>query len=303
MDSDPPFGAARLRTTTKVAVLAIWLSACGGSESPTGVIPGANPPTTNTPAAFPGFDRSIYPGDATMAAWRYPTSPYYWAGYYLPAPCHRDVTWMSKYSTLTANGWGLAAIYVGQQDWAQIPQSVAVSGARATARAAESTSRDKAVAQQFAVCSASLLSADQATAEAADAVAKLKADGFPDGSTVFLDVEYVSAVSLSLLEYYRAWIAGILKDGHYKPGIYAAKSNAASLRAAALDAYKAAGSAADPPFWIASSSGFSIMQAPTSVGLDYAKLWQGGYDLTQTFGGFTLSVDANVAARKSPSAP
>jgi GH25 family lysozyme M1 (1,4-beta-N-acetylmuramidase) len=105
------------------------------------------------------------------------------------------------------------------------------------------------------------------------------------------------------LVYYQAWLAGILKDGHYKPGIYAAKSNAATLRAAALNVYKAAGSTADPPFWIASSAGFSIAQAPSAVGLDYAKLWQGGYDLTQTFGGITLFVDANVAAVRSPSAP
>src|SRR5689334_14208594 len=96
------------------------LAACGSSGSPTGVII-PNQPTNNTPVAFPGFDTGIYPGDAAMTAWRYPASPYYWAGYYLPAPCHRDVTWTSKYSTLTSMGWGLAALYVGQQDWTQIP--------------------------------------------------------------------------------------------------------------------------------------------------------------------------------------
>ena len=282
--------------------LVVAVSACGSSDSPTGVfIP--NPPSNNTPAAFPGFDTSIYPGDAAMTAWRYPASPYYWAGYYLAGPCHRDVTWTGKRSALTAMGWGLAALYVGQQDWTQIPQSIVVRGARETARAAESPIGEGSRNQQLAVCSASLLTADQGTAEAADAVTKLKADGFPDGSTIFLDVEYVSFVTPPLLEYYRAWITGILKDGHYKPGIYAAKFNATTLRVAALDAYKAAGSSADPPFWIASSSGFSIMQAPGAVGLAYAKLWQGGYDLTQTYGGFTLFIDANVAAVKSPSDP
>ena len=45
------------------------------------------------------------------------------------------------------------------------------------------------------------------------------------------------------------------------------------------------------------------MQAPSGGGLDYAKVWQGGFDLTQTYGGATLFVDANVAAAKSPSAP
>jgi hypothetical protein len=238
-----------------------------------------------------------------MTAWRRPSSPYYWAGYYLAAPCHRDVTWTGKYATLNAMGWGLAVIYVGQQDWTQIPQSVVVRGARETSRAAESPATNVIGSGQFAVCSASLLSADQGTAEAADAVAKLRAEGFPVGSTVFLDVEYVSFVTPPLLEYYRAWITGVLKDGRYKPGIYAAKFNATTLRGAALDAYKAAGSSADPPFWIASSSGFSIMQAPTAVGLDYAKLWQGGYDLTETYGGIKLFIDANVAVVKSPSVP
>jgi hypothetical protein len=290
-----------LRRVVGIA-LAATLAACGSSDSPTGVfVP--DQPSNNTPVAFPGFDTSIYPGDAAMAAWRYPTSPYRWAGYYLAAPCHRDVTWMSKYSTLTAMGWGIAAIYVGQQDWSQIPQSVVVRGARETARAAESGRGDNVLTEQLAVCSASLLNTDQGTAEAADAVAKLEADGFPHGSTVFLDVEYVSFVTPALLEYYRAWITGILKDGRYKPGIYAAKFNATTLRVAALDGYKAAGSTSDPPFWIASSSGFSILQAPTAVGLDYAKLWQGGYDLTQTYGGATLFIDANVAAMRSPSAP
>ena len=285
-----------MRRIVAITLLAA-LGACG-SDSPTGVII-PDPPTNNTPAAFPGFDTSIYPGDAAMTAWRYPASPYYWVGYYLTAPCHRDVTWTGKYSTLKGLGWGVAALYVGQQDWTQIPQSIVVRGARAS----ESPIGESARSQQLVVCSASLLSADQGTAEAADAIAKLAADGFPAGSTVFLDVEYVSAVTPPLLEYYRAWIAGILKDGRYKPGIYAAKFNVTTLRVAALDAYKAAGSTADPPFWIASSSGFSIMQAPSGVGLDYAKLWQGGYDLTQTYGGATLFIDANVAAAKSPSAP
>src|SRR5690348_3110572 len=130
-------------------VLAAASSACGGhgGETPTGIT--SPPPTNNTPTSFPGFDTSIYPGDAAMTAWRYPTSPYYWAGYYLPAPCHRDNTWASKYSTLTSMGWGLAAVYVGQQDWTQIPQAVVVHAARATARAAESSPTEKSVARQL----------------------------------------------------------------------------------------------------------------------------------------------------------
>ncbi len=275
------------------AALVAALCACGGgSRAATEPIVD---PTTN-PVAFPGFDTSIYPGDAAMSAWRYPSSPYYWSGYYLPAPCHRDVTWTSKYSTLTAMGWGVAAIYVGQQDWSQIPQSVVVRGADVAARSAESIAK-------AATCSASLLSADQGTTEAADAVARLRADGFPDRSIVFLDVEFVTSVTPALLEYYKAWIVGVLRDGRYRPGVYAAKSNATTLRVAAVDAYRSAGSNEDPPFWIASSTGFSLGASPTAVGLDFAKLWQGRFDVTEKWNGVTLLIDVDVAARKSPSAP
>ena len=283
-----------MRIRFPVATTLALLGACG-SSSKSSTEPTVNPPANVT--VFPGFDTSIYPGDATMSAWRFPSSPYYWSGYYLPAPCHRDVTWTNKYATLNAMGWGLTVIYVGQQDWTQIPQSIAVLGADRTARASQS------IASEQAVCSASLLSADQGTLEAADAVARLKADGFPDGTTVFLDVEYVSSVTPTLLTYYRAWIQGILRDGHYKPGIYAAKSNATTLYVAALDASHAAGSNDALSFWIAASSGFSLGQTPTAVGLDFAKLWQGMFDVTQTWNGKTLQIDVDVASRKSPSAP
>jgi hypothetical protein len=195
-------------------------------------------------------------------------------------------------------GWGLTAIYVGQQDWTQIPQSIVVRGANETARASQS------LASEQAVCSASLLSAEQGTLEAADAVARLKADGFPDRSIVFLDVEFVTAVTPTLLDYYRAWIAGIVRDGHYRPGIYAAKSNATTLYITCRSRRGACRRLdGQPAFWIAASSGFSLGQAPTAVGLDFAKLWQGMFDVTQTWNGKTLLIDVDVASRRSPSAP
>jgi len=283
-----------MRTRVLIAPLLALLGACG-RESKSTTDPTVTPPANVT--VFPGFDTSIYPGDATMSAWLYPSSPYYWSGYYLPAPCHRDVTWTNKYATLHAMGWGLTAIYVGQQDWTQIPQSIVVRGANETARASQS------IASEQAVCSASLLSAEQGTLEAADAVAQLKSNGFPDRTIVFLDVEFVSSVTPTLLTYYRAWITGIIRDGHYRVGIYAAKSNATTLYVAALDAARLAGSSEQPAFWIAASSGFSLGQVPTAVGLDFAKLWQGMFDVTQTWNGKTLQIDVDVASSRSPSAP
>ena len=96
----------------------------------------------------------------------------------------------------------------------------------------------------------------------------MRTDGFPDGSVIFLDVEYVTSVTSSLLDYYRAWIAAVVRDGHYRPGVYAAKSNAPVLYSAAGDAAHAAGGTETPTFWITSSAGFMAgLLVSVAVGL------------------------------------
>jgi hypothetical protein len=278
-------------TRSAAAIVAAIVSAgvataCGGSSV---TAPATGTPVTNNVVSFPGFDISLYPGDAAMRAWVSPASPYYWAGYYLAAPCHRDTSWTNKFAILRGMGWGITAIYVGQQDWSQIPQAAA-------ARAGE-------VSQQLITCSASLLSDAQGVSEAADAVAKLRADGFPDRSIIFLDVEPVTVVTPALLEYYRAWIGAVVRDGRYRPGVYASKQNAMALYTAAVEAVHSAGATEAPTFWIASSAGFTQTAAPTAVGFDFARLWQGAFDVVQTWNGVKLTVDVDVATTKSPSTP
>src|SRR5207237_1246689 len=80
---------ARSAAVAARAAVAAGLVACGADSSATA--PVTNP--TDTPTSFAGFDVSIYPGDAGMRAWLHPASPYYWSGYYLIAPCHRDGSW------------------------------------------------------------------------------------------------------------------------------------------------------------------------------------------------------------------
>lgn len=258
--------------------------ACGGTSVTS--VPAAPATPKDTTTAYPGFDIGLYPGDGSLQAWKYPSSPYRWVGYYLPSPCHRDASFSGKRPFITAVGWGTAVLYVGQQDWANMP-SIAASASRAV--------------ESQAVCSASLLSSDQGTAEAADAVAQVRAQGFPDGTTVFLDVEHVSAISQPLLDYYRAWVGGVLADGHYKPGVYAHKANAPTFYDLAIvDLH---GARYTPPFWIASWSNFSLASRPGDVGLAFAQLWQGLGGVTQTYNGVALNIDANVAAKASPSDP
>lgn len=268
----------------RAVVIALFAAAaCGGGAGSV-----TAPPVTiprDTAGAFAGFDIGLYPGDGSLQAWKYPSSPYRWVGYYLPSPCHRETSFAGKRAYMSSLGWGLAVLYVGQQDWFNM--AAAALGNRA--------------GEQPATCVTSLLSTDQGTAEAADAVGKLRADGFPDGTTVFLDVEHVNNISPALLDYYRAWVAGVLADGHYKPGVYAHKANAPTFYDQSIADLH--GTRYTPPFWIASWSGFSLSGKPTDVGLSFAQMWQGQGNVTQTWNGITLNIDANVANRASPSAP
>jgi hypothetical protein len=272
-----------------IIAAAAALGACGSDAT--------TAPTTAASVSVPGFDISIYPGEAALRAWKYPASPYRWVGYYLPAPCHHDTTWSGTHATVTSLGWGTAAIYVGQQDWAQIPLlarhwTLALDSAEASI---SRTFGSLVESVEFVTCSATLLTADQGAAEAADAITRLRADGFPNGSTVYLDVEFVKAVSPALVEYIRGWFEAVLADGRYRPGMYAAKSNAAQLFETATAAYRTAHRTDAPPFWIASSTGFSMAARPVDVGLAFATLWQGMYEATQRWGGSTLTIDVDVA--------
>ena len=280
------------------AILGVALTAaCNDTRAPTS--PTSPPPAY---AGYPGFDISHYPGDAALAAWRFPASPYHWVGYYLYAPCHRDSTWMGRYDTVKSMGWGTAVLYVGQQDWSMIPSSV-LRARRSVARPDLDRTMMSAVsaASSTVTCSASLLTSAQGMSEAADAIVKTAGEGVPSGSAIFLDVEYVSSVSPALATYVSAWITGVLADGRFQPAIYCAKSNADAVYAAAMAAYAAAGRHDAPRFWIASSSGFAITREPTDVGLEYASVWQGLFEVRETWGGFTNTIDVNVADSPSPS--
>jgi hypothetical protein len=276
--------------------------ACSDAGSPTSPLPPPPPPVYE---GYPGFDISHYPGDAALTAWRYPASPYHWVGYYLYAPCHRDSTWMGSYTKVKTMGWGTAVLYVGQQDWSMIPsailrarRSVASPNYDRTMASAASTMSAETAAP---TCSASLLTSEQGASEAADAVAKMAGEGVPEGSAIFLDVEYVSSVSPELLTYVSAWITGVLADGRFQPAIYCAKANADAIYAAAMAAYAEAGRDDAPRFWIASTRGFAITNKPTDVGLEYANVWQGMLDVSETWAGLTYRIDVNVADTPSPS--
>ena len=235
-----------------------------------------------------GFDTNIYPGDRAMRAWHADGSPYEWVGYYLPAPCHRDDSWSGKRETLAAMGWGLAVIYVGQQTW----DGVKGPSARTVALARQRGTLE---------CHRSLLGAQQGREEADDAVARTAAEGFADGTTIFLDIEYMDVVTPRMRDYYRSWIARVLADGRFRPGVYVHTRNADRIHADVVDVFSLMGVDAEPAFWIASGRGFDTDKRPADVGHVFADAWQGVLDVVQTWNGVSLPIDVNVAAVPSPS--
>ncbi len=249
----------------------------------------------------PGFDTRAYPGDSALRAWR-AASPYRWVGYYLPAPCHTDTTWVGRRAVLADMGWGVAVIFIGEQDWAATTAAgAAASTAGAAGAAGAGAAPVPAGASAGPRCTRTNLTAAKGAADADSADSSMAAEGFPRGSRVFLDVEPVDSVSTPLATYVQAWAAELLDRGHYLPALYASARNADTLRAIQATAYARARQLAAPAFWVAGGSGFDLHAAPRESPVPFATIWQRASDFTDRWGGIALIIDQDVADSPSPS--
>jgi hypothetical protein len=239
---------------------------------------------------FLGFDTHTYPGDDKMRAWKNaPNAPYRWVGYYLPAaPCHKGTSWHGKRQTLVEMGWGLAVVYVGQQTWNRTPRVRTPAQVAASKRAGTS-------------CSADYLSLSTGVEEGIDAISKTKAEGFPKGTVVFLDIERMERMPTRMRDYYKGWVATVLKDRQYRPGIYVHSHNAKAVYDDVKALYLAAGVTEEPRFWIASGRDFSTDKSPEEVGHEFAGMWQGVIDVVRKVADVALPIDINVSNWPSPS--
>ena len=249
-----------------------------------------------------------------MSAWRTPSSPYEWVGYYLQAPCHRDPSWMGKRAALTAMGWGLAVLFVGQQTFDGVPDiQLPLSFDRVVSDSRDSLPRARAgimvppteaeLLSGAVTCSRTLLTTEQGTTDAIDAVTKTASEGFAPGTVIYLDIEHMDAILASMEAYYRAWVQQVLADGRFRPGIYVHKANAASIYDGVRRAYADMGASGSAVFWVTSPTGFSIDKRPEDVGFPWASVWQGIYEVNQTYGGVTINIDVDIATNRSPSNP
>jgi hypothetical protein len=238
-----------------------------------------------------GFDTHTYPGDRTMRAWKEAEgAPYNWVGYYLPAPCHKDRSWVGTRQRLTDMGWGIAIVYVGQQTWGRTPRTLS----------ADKLAR---LLKSGATCNADLLGLDRGVLEGKDAIAVTEREGFAPRSIVFLDIERMEKMPEAMRAYYRAWARTLLKDGRYRPGVYVHKHNAQAVYDDLKAEFAAAGINEEPRIWVASGTDFDEGKAPQDVGFAFAGVWQGMLDVARAVANIKLPVDVNVSAWESPSEP
>jgi hypothetical protein len=238
-----------------------------------------------------GFDTHTFPGEKTMRAWKNePGAPYSWVGYYLPSPCHKDRSWTGQRQLLTEMGWGLAAVYVGQQTWGRKPKTL-------------SADRIAALLKTGTTCNADLLGSLRGVADGNDAIDVSFREGFARQSIIFLDIERMENMPDAMRDYYRAWARTLLADGRYRPGVYVHAHNAQVVYDDLKLEFATAGVNEEPRMWVASGRGFDEGKAPQDVGFAFAGVWQGMIDVARAVADIRLPVDVNVSAWTSPSEP
>jgi len=232
-----------------------------------------------------GFDTYQYPGDDVMKAWQAEGSPY--ETRYRKETRYVNVKKRVK-QRYRSNG-KLRTRYVTrtvrQKRVRSIPYKVAFDP-------------DKYTIDE---CNRNLPSTERGVMEGKDAISSTIGEGFPDGTVIYLDLEYMPHVPQRYRDYYVAWTKEVLADGRFTPGYYVHKSNATLVHQDVSAAFAEAGRTDAPNFWIAGGKDFHEDRKPEEIGLHFATAWQGKLDIVQRWAGFKLPIDVNVAAHRSPS--
>ena len=135
--------------------------------------------------AYAGFDRSDCPPLAMMARLKRETNLEF-VGFYLSAPSHPVTTWSGKRAALVAQGWGTAALFVGQQ---------------VTGPGSHHVTMIQGQVDSIRACQA------------------MHTEGFPAGSWVYLDLENGPPFTDAQKEYVGAWVDGV-EDLGFRAGVY-----------------------------------------------------------------------------------
>jgi len=134
--------------------------------------------------AYLGFDLNTYPGDAALPILH---KTFSFAGYWLsPPPGAKRNTWVGKRHLLQLQKFGFLLLYRGPQSGELKSSSPA---------------------------------GNRATADAANAAATAKGEGFPSHAIIFLDIEEGGRLPAKYHVYLRAWVDALARAG-YRAGVY-----------------------------------------------------------------------------------
>jgi hypothetical protein len=135
-------------------------------------------------AAYLGFDRDIYPGDAAFPVLR---KTFAFTSFWLsPPPGEKATTWLGKRDLLRKDGFGFLVLYRGRDS-------------REFKKTADGPAKGTLDAQTAAVAA--------------------KKQGFPAGTIIFLDIEEGGRLPPIYHAYLHAWFDVLAKNG-YRAGVY-----------------------------------------------------------------------------------
>lgn len=215
--------------------------------------------------AYAGIDSDEFPGLAAMAALKTESNAV-WCAYYLEAPSHSNGAWSGNRAALEAQGWGFAPVYVGQQ--------IVGPGSHKT-------------------------SPTQGSLDGADAVAKMKAEGFELGSVVFLDLENGEPFVTPQTNYVEAFCNGVEALG-YGAGVYCSHDIAAAVAEAVPSAIIWAFDV--PTLKRTTLTGDFPTPDPSGSGFPEAAIWQRADSVAISGPGYSMLVDLDVSVHSDPSA-
>ena len=144
----------------------------------------ASTPQEAPSRSYLGFDRNDYPGDDALPILR---KTFAFSSYWLsPPPGEKTNTWSGKRELLRALGFGFAVLYRGP-DSNELKTEVAAKA--------------------------------RGTREGEEAAASAKAEGFPAGTIIFLDIEEGGRLSPDYHAYIQGWLWALTQLG-YQGGFY-----------------------------------------------------------------------------------
>jgi hypothetical protein len=147
-------------------------------------VPIAEAESPTLAGAYLGFDLNIYPGDDALSILR---KTFSFTGYWLsPPPGAKRNTWVGKRQLVQSQKFGFLLLYRG-------PQSNQLKS--------------------------SLQGRNRGTADATNAAAMAKKEGFPSHAIIFLDIEEGGRLPAGYHAYLRAWVDALARAG-YRAGVY-----------------------------------------------------------------------------------